>query len=301
MTDHRFAAAALALAAFAASGALAAPKTLRDKGAPEMVVIPGGSFDMGIDGTELMRGGEGARPLGPVRRVTVKSFAIGATEVTTGQYRAFLKASGHQQVPGCAGSPGDANVASGWEDPGYGRPARADEPVVCVSWRDAKAYTAWLSGKTGKAYRLATEAEWEYVARAGSTARWAWGDDDRLACTYGNIANVDQPKTGLATPEDICRDGFVGVAPVKSFAPNAWGVYDMVGNVFEWVEDCSILPYPAAPTDGSAVEVSGACDKRGNRGGSWRTRLSRNRPWFRGRDPEPTQSQIFGFRIARDL
>jgi formylglycine-generating enzyme required for sulfatase activity len=104
----------------------------------------------------------------------------------------------------------------------------------------------------------------------------------------------------VATPEP-CDDKFAIVSPVGSFKPNGFGLYDMIGNVWEWTEDCSVMPYPATPVDGSAVEVQGACEKRAVRGGSWRTRITRQSPSFRGRDPEPTASNIFGFRVARAL
>lgn len=292
--------ATLGLAAALFAGTAVQAKEIRDKGAPRMVVIPAGSFEMGVDEVEPMRGAE-ARPLGPRRQVTIpKAFAIGRTEVTTGEFRAFVKATGHTPEANACTENGTYPNAKSWEDPGFGRPSRDNEPVVCVSWRDAEAYAAWLSKKTGKSYRLPTEAEWEYAAKAGAKTKWSWGDDDRLACQYGNIADAAEVDTG-AQPEDYCKDGYVGVAPVASFKPNAWGVYDMVGNVWEWVKDCSSLPYAAdAPTDGSAY-LGGECKKRSVRSGSWRSRLSRNRPVFRGADPETWQYQIFGFRVARDL
>lgn len=269
---------------------------------PEMVVIPAGSFKMGTDKIEPMRGGE-MRSSGPIRDVEIaKPFAIGTTEVTQAQFREFVKATGYRPDSACdAGETGTVAPAINWEDPGYGRPPADNEPVVCVSWNDARAYAAWLSGKTGQLYRLPTEAEWEYVAKAGSKDIWAWGSDNKQACTYGNVVNATQPRTGFSEPENFCDDGFVYVAPVASFKPNAWGVYDLVGNVWEWVEDCSIMPYPAEPTDGTALKHEGLCEKHAVRGGSWRSRLSRHEPTFRGRDPAPLQSQIFGFRVVREL
>lgn len=280
----------------------AVAQTPPDPAVPAMVTIAAGRFAMGVDETELMRGGE-QRPMGPVRQVTIRRFALSRTEVTTAQFRAFVEASGYRPAETCAGSEvGSPNPARNWRDPGYGRPARDDEPVVCVSWRDAQAYAAWLSRKTGQRYRLPTEAEWEYAARGGRTTRWPWGSEDAQACRFANIANADQPNIGTTKAEATCADGYVGVSPVASFAPSDFGLYDMIGNVWEWVEDCSILPYPPAPIDGSAMQMAdGACEKRAVRGGSWRTRLSRQKPSFRGRDPEMLQSQIFGFRVARDF
>ena len=188
-----------------------------------------------------------------------------------------------------------------WSDPGYGRPVREDEPAVCVDWRDATAYAAWLTAKTGKSYRLLSEAEWEYAADAGSTATFPWGEDASLACKY---ANVYDESAGRARPAPIqptpCEDGQPHVAPVGLFAANAFGLHDMVGNVWEWVQDCYAMPYPPEPVDGSVQRNTG-CDRRGTRGGSWITETARQRPTFRGRDPIDRVSQVFGFRVARDL
>ena len=195
---------------------------------------------------------------------------------------------------------------SNWADPAYGRPIRDDEPVACIRWSDAKSYVSWLAGLTGKKYRLLTEAEWEYAARAGTRGLHTWGDDKSAACRYANVH--DQGADALAASKGIklpyrptpCDDGYTGVAPVGRFAPNAFGLHDMIGNVWEWVEDCYEMPYGATPVDGSAQLAKG-CDRRGSRGGSWRTDYPRERPGFRGRDPEALTSQIFGTRIARDL
>jgi formylglycine-generating enzyme required for sulfatase activity len=179
------------------------------------------------------------------------------------------------------------------------------QPVGCVSWLDAKAYVEWLVSKTGQAYRLPSEAEWEYAARAGRPETlYAWGDDPDEACKHGNV--LDRYGSGsdprrLSVAAD-CYDDWAQVAPVKQFSPNPFGLYDMTGNVWEWVEDCYRMPYPDdAPIDGSAYQVDGACDRRSTRGGSWVTGIERQRPTFRGRDPETLTTWIFGFRIARDL
>jgi len=195
---------------------------------------------------------------------------------------------------------------SSWADPVCGRPIRDDEPVARIRWSDAKSYVSWLAGKTGKKYRLLTESEWEYVARAGTTGTHTWSEDAAAACKYANIH--DQSAEKMAAEKSIelpygkapCDDGYPVVAPVGKFAPNAFGLYDTIGNVWEWVEDCHEMPYPAKPVDGSAQLAKG-CDRRGTRGGSWRTDYPRQRPAFRGRDPEALTSQIFGTRVARDL
>lgn len=277
---------------------------------PELVVIPSGSFTMGSDRTERMRANE-VRPEGPVRKVTIaKPFAIGKFEVTNRQFAAFVAATGYAapascQIAGTKDTPGKT-----WREPDYGRPPADDEPVVCVSWLDARAYAAWLSKISGHTYRLPTEAEWEYVGHAGTQSTFAWGEDEARACEFGNVFDESGRRDPRAATEGAgaadrgvapCDDGYPGVAPVGRFKPNAFGVHDMLGNVWEWAQDCSLELYPAAPVDGSAVEVPGVCEKRAVRGGGWRTRLSRHRPTFRGRDPEATASNIFGFRVARDL
>jgi formylglycine-generating enzyme required for sulfatase activity len=287
--------------AFAAGG-LRLGRVFKDcRDCPEMVVVPPGRFKMGRDA------GEKDRYEGPVREVTVGyAFAVGRFELTNAQYRRFVEATGHKTAgSGCNaffGSRVEPLPNTSWRDPGYGRPIRDDEPVACIRWSDAKAYVSWLAGRTGKRYRLLTEAEWEYAARAGTQGDYVWGDDPSLACRYANIHDVSAVKYGPPLPYSApaCDDGYAEVAPVGRFAPNAFGLYDMIGNVWEWVEDCYQVPYGPTPVDGSAQLAEG-CDRRGVRGGSWRTGYERQRSAFRGRDPEALTSQIFGVRIARDL
>jgi formylglycine-generating enzyme required for sulfatase activity len=278
---------------------------------PQMVVIERGTFQMGSETPEIMRTGE-VRSQGPVRNVTIGyRFAAGRFEVTNAEWAAFIRATGHATPEGCVlwGQGQDIPTpGKTWRDPDYGRPPAENEPVVCVNWRDAKAYVAWLSETTGQAYRLLSEAEWEYIAREGQSTLWPWGTEETsLLCRFGNV--FDQ--TGAADPRNAstnttgiapCDDGYALVSPVGRFAPNRFGVYDTFGNVWEWAEDCSLAEYPPQPVDGGAVESpSGACERRAVRGGSWRTRIVRQQPHFRGRDPEPLASQIFGLRVAREL
>jgi formylglycine-generating enzyme required for sulfatase activity len=296
--------AALPLLATTAHAAKAPPagKVFRDcRDCPEMVVVPPGEFTMGREG------GETDRYEGPLRRVAIPySFAVGRFELTNGQYRAFVQATGHKTAgTGCNAFFATSVKAlpnTNWADPGYGRPIRDDEPVACIRWSDAKAYVSWLAGRTGKKYRLLTEAEWEYAARAGTQGLHTWGEEEALACRYGNVHDASGARSvpDLPSKPAPCDDGYAGVAPVGKFAPNAFGLHDMIGNVWEWVEDCYQMPYGATPVDGSA-QLTVGCDRRGTRGGSWRTAYDRQRPAFRGRDPEALTSQIFGMRIARDL
>jgi len=276
---------------------------------PEMIVIPGGTFEMGSDRKEQMRDSE-LRPEGPIRSVTLaKPFAAGRFEVTNAQYAAFVEATGYSATNGCVASGGRYPVDGiNWRNPDIGTEVADDEPVVCVDWHDAKAYTLWLAGHTGLPYRMLTEAEWEFAAKAGSTAVWPWGDDESQICQYGNVfdqSGLTDPRskigTNAAATAAACDDGFQTVAPVGQFKPNSFGLYDTIGNVWEWSEDCSVTHYADEPVDGSAWQAPGVCEKRAVRSGSWRTRVSRQRPTFRGRDPAGLAYYMFGFRLARDL
>lgn len=273
---------------------------------PEMVVIPPGRFVMGFDGgINLDKPGLERRYEGPVRNITIDyAFALGRTEVTQAQYREFIEATGHDFGTKCAIRDGTAwthTEGKDWRDPGYGRPPADNEPVACVTWTDVKAYTVWLSEKTGQSYRLPTEAEWEYAARAGTVGEYTWGDDPDGGCDVAN--HYDQSGLDPMVPYDPvgCDDGYAIVAPVGSLQPNAFGLYDVTGNVWEWVEDCYLMPVPFEPTDGSAVQATGTCQNRAVKGGSWSSSVYWQRPTFRGRDPEDRISHVFGFRLARDL
>ena len=202
---------------------------------PEMVVVPAGSFTMGSPSSEKGRyDGEG-----PQHRVTIpEPFAVGKYEVTFAEWDACVAAGG------CYGHR--------LYDPGWGRGQR---PVIVVSWEDAKAYVGWLSRKTGERYRLLSEAEWEYAARAGTRTRYHWGHS-----IGRNQANCD----GCGSRWDDEK-----TAPVGSFPANGFGLHDVHGNVWEWVEDCWHGSYAGAPTDGRAWATGGDCERRVLRGGSW--------------------------------
>jgi formylglycine-generating enzyme required for sulfatase activity len=268
---------------------------------PELIVVPPGTFVMGFDG------GEAGRPEGPRRSITLPlAFAAGRTEVTHAQFAAFVAATGYQPAPRCLGwSAAQRDTIwhddADWRSPAPGVQAAPGEPVVCVSWLDARAYAAWLSRRTGHRYRLPTEAEWEYLARAGSDTQYSWGNDDAGACRFANVYDLSADESGKRWPPAPCNDGQPNVAPVGRYAPNGFGLHDLTGNVWEWTADCYTAPYPAQPLDGAAVEVAGACALRVVRGGSWRTHLFRQRVTWRGRDPEDRRSDIFGFRVVRDL
>ena len=226
----------------------------------EMVFVPTGTFLMG----DLSGDGDAAAEK-PVHSVTVPAFRLGKYEVTFDQWEACL-ADG-----GCNGY-----RPHGW---GFG----GNHPVDGISWNDARSFIEWLNRKTGRSYRLPTEAEWEYAARAGSDTKFSWGNDVGY-----NQANCDS----CGSQWDNGR-----TAPAGSFPANGWGLHDMHGNVWEWVQDCWNDSYEGAPTDGSAWE-NGDCSQRVSRGGN-----VINSPWFmrsacRGKDVHFYRTH--GFRLAHD-
>lgn len=242
---------------------------------PEMVVVPAGSFTMGSPDNEKDRDKSGHES--PQHVVTFKrAFAVGKFEVTLDQFAAFVRETGYDAGSECATfeqGKGEKRSGRSFRNPGFGQTGL--HPVACVNWDDAKAYVGWLSRKTGKSYRLLTEAEWEYAARArttpGSAPRFHFGDDEKTMCRYGNGADQTAKKTVPGAPNWTffsCDDGYAYTAPVGSFTANAFGLYDMHGNVSEWTEDCYHDSYRGAPTDGSAW-ITGDCKFRYLRGGSW--------------------------------
>ena len=227
---------------------------------PEMIVLEGGPFQMRDDA------GSASTAQQPVRTVTVKPFAIGTCEVTFEDYDQFAQAT-KRTLPA---------------DLGWGRGRR---PVINVSWDDAKAYAAWLSQQTGKAYRLPTEAEWEYAARSGGKPDvWAGTSDAKQLPDYA-VYNTNRTE------------------PVGGKKPNGLGLNDMSGNVWEWVEDCWHDNYEGAPTDGSAWEDTskGDCGQRVLRGGSWFTDPVDLRASFRFRVNPDTRNILLGFRLVQDM
>jgi formylglycine-generating enzyme required for sulfatase activity len=262
----------------------------------ELVVLPAGEFLIGSPETEPERDPSE----GPQRRVSIKPFAIAKFDVTRGQWREFVDATKRPISFGCewAGFPRDQSARASWRDLGFAQ--TDDHPVVCVSWNDAQAYVAWLSKRTGKRYRLPTEAEWEYAARAGSTTTYPWGDaasHDRA--NYGANECCSELASG--------KDRWLYTSPVGSFPPNAFGLYDMLGDAWQWVEDCYSDSYVGAPTDGSAVQKP-TCQLRVLRGGTWGDTPGLIRPAYRNWAPPPRwptdweyRSGGVGFRVARDL
>lgn len=267
---------------------------------PEMVVIPAGSFDMGGSYSDEQ----------PVHRVTLKAFAIGKKEVTVGEFRIFTNSSGYLTTAeqdsnkGCFAwdapdgrfvMPAERN----WKNPGSAQ--NAHQPVTCVSWDDAQAYIRWFNRQYGGNYRLPSESEWEYAARAGSDSAQPWGKDQSKACSYANVADQTPLASGQKWNDKLeCSDGHWFTAPVASFPPNNFGLHDMMGNVWEWTQDCISESYVDAPSDGSSI-TSGDCSRRILRGGSWSNYPTRVRYATRHGGKTAFPSNNNGFRLARTL
>ncbi len=233
---------------------------------PKMRLIPGGRYQMGSDKSDSLADSDER----PRHWVNIKPFAMGQYEVTFDEYDTFAVAT-DRRLP---------------HDRGWGRGLR---PVINVSWDDAKAYAAWLSEKTGERYRLPSESEWEYVSRGGTDTQYWWGDD--IGAGNANCADCGSEWDGEST------------APVGSFSPNAFGVYDTSGNVWEWVEDCWHPSYVSAPEDGAAwlAEQGGNCSFRVLRSGSWLDSPSVLRSAGRNWTAAAGAFNVVGFRLARTL
>jgi formylglycine-generating enzyme required for sulfatase activity len=231
---------------------------------PEMVVVPAGRYLMGSPAGEFGRDADE----GPQREVTIaRPLAVGRFEVTFDQWEACLKDGG----------------CNGYR-PSDDRFGRENRPVIYVNWHDAKAYVTWLARHTGKPYRLLTEAEWEYIARAGTTTAWQCGNEFECVRTRAWFGGNSGGFTHVG-----------GEVPANGF-----GLSDVMGNVWEWVEDCYRDSYAGAPTDGTAV-TSGDCGQRVMRGGSWLTNPRELRSAYRSRDTVERRRNSYSLRVARAL
>jgi formylglycine-generating enzyme required for sulfatase activity len=277
---------------------------------PELVVVPAGRFEMGSPASE-----EGRRDNeGPVGEVRIGyTLAVGRYEVTRLEFGRFVAATGYRTeaernvgAQGCFGWSGsklDWVPSQNWRNPGFGQ--GEDHPVVCVSWNDAQAYLRWLNESVpGRGYRLLSEAEWEYVARAGrGNTRYPWGDGAgaREQCAWANGAD-QTTKASVSWYEWAvaeCRDGYVYTSPSGSFRANAFGLHDLHGNAWEWVQDFWHNNYSGAPSDGSAWMSGGDQSRRVLRGGSWFISPPDLRSARRFRVRPDDRYFDTGFRIAR--
>jgi formylglycine-generating enzyme required for sulfatase activity len=292
-------------------------KTFRDcPDCPEMAVIPAGEFTMGSSDSEkdwaARRGfdtGFGDQPSAhklslqefasavadeaPQHNVALRSFALGKYDVTRREYATFVSETGYRSDDGCFdnGNPNSPKRAhASWKNPGFKQ--TDSDPVICVSWDDAQAYVFWLNRKLPRSgsssgdapYRLPTESEWEYAARADTTSRFWWGNEESASAAH---AWYKENSGGQTHP--------VGLKPANRF-----GLYDMAGNVWQWTQDCYAETYAAAPNNGTAVETGNQC-LRVDRGGSWYYPAWLLRPATRERNPADYRDKVMGFRVAKTL
>ena len=292
------------------------PQEFRDcPDCPVMVTISPGVFTRGSVAAEALaestpeRDAANERPQG---RVQIRyRFAVARFEVTRGEFAHFARETNLAASSDCL-SWDRANARWGrfagvrdWRSPGFDQ--ADDHPVVCVNWLEAKAFAGWMARRTGKPYRLLSDAEWEYVVRAGTTTRRWFGDGQEDMCRYGNVSDQDKAAAlrqplGRATVF-ACKDGFVFTAPVGRFQPNPWGIHDLFGNAWEWTEDCFARSYSGAPTDGSARQppAGQVCAERVMRGGAWHADPFYIRAAKHDFAPPSLRSARMGLRLARNL
>jgi formylglycine-generating enzyme required for sulfatase activity len=275
---------------------------------PEMVVIPHGSFRMGAapdepDSTDAER---------PARSIRFdRGLAVSRNEITVGEFRRFVTSTGYEPRATRRGYSTVYDERSGnlvrrsgvdWQSDYSGQPAEDGMPVVHVSAHDAAAYAQWLSEQTGHEYRLPSEAEFEYMLRAGNPARFPWGDGAPPAGTGNFTGGGDESPSGRRWRNAFkgYDDGAWGPAPAGSYRPNAFGLHDVAGNVSEWVADCWHDGYRRAPADGQAWFNPG-CRTRVVRGGSWASSPAQTRSaWRLGSDANTTNARV-GFRVVREI
>jgi formylglycine-generating enzyme required for sulfatase activity len=268
---------------------------------PDMIVLPTGEFMMGSPTSE-----NGHIDIeGLPRRVTIsKRIAIGKFEVTVEQMSAFIAETGMNIGGSCHLITDPGRTVAHWSDasasmltPGFD--ITPSHPAVCISWHEAQSYVAWLHRRTGKPYRLPTEAEWEYAARAGTATRYSFGNDETSLCGYARFADLGS-QFGWG---DGCRSNVAayGTTPVGALKPNPWGLFDMHGNAWEWVEDCWTPNPQEMPVDGSAFSRPGSCETGVIRGGSFAAGSRRVRSAIRS--PVRTTKHFYntGLRVALSL
>jgi formylglycine-generating enzyme required for sulfatase activity len=293
----------------AAAGTAKAPEVAVAPGKPfrdcpncvELIAIPAGSFTMGSPASD-----EADRAVEkPQVKVTIaKPFALMTTEVTRDQFAAFVKETSREVETGCDvpdGDNGKYDDNSDFMKPGI--PQQGNHPAVCINWSDAQDYAQWLSDKTGKHYRLPTEEEFDYAARAGKKDTWPWGEDAdaTTGCKAVNIFDSSgKSKYPINEDQIHCNDNFAATGPVDALSANAFGLKGMIGNVAEWMQDCYHDNYKGAPTDGSAWE-DGGCSERVLRGSSYIDNVWDSRFASRSMMQPGDRETNVGFRLARDL
>jgi formylglycine-generating enzyme required for sulfatase activity len=274
-----------------------------------MVVVPQGRFTMGAPAGEEERENlpDQSQLRGrsvPQHLVTIRhKFAIGKFDVTRDEYARFVAETHRPDPDSCITIDASATFIAtngNWHSPGF--PQTGRDPVVCVGWDDAQAYVSWLSAKTKHVYRLPTEAEWEYAARAGTTTARYFSDNPAEFCRHTNVGDLGyfELHPGDSGVNRACRDGYAFTSPVGSFPPNQYGLSDMLGNVLDWTEDCWNANYSGAPTDGTAW-LTGDCSRRVVHGGSWDMDVRAARSAMRRAPPTSHRNTTLGFRVARTL
>ena len=269
--------------------------TLRDcPTCPVFTVLPTGRFQQGSAPTENSSAFE--KPLQWV--MIAHPIALSTNAVTVDEFREFVAATG-RDMQGCDTYDSDwrHRPENNWENPGFAQ--TGSHPVTCTSWNDAKAYAAWLSAKTGQHYRLPSASEWEYAARAGGAAAQPWTEASG-ACANANVADQSAGHRYPGWAVFACNDGFVQTSPVGSFKANSFGLNDMLGNVFQWTEDCWNADYKGAPIDGTA-RAEGNCAERELRGGSWFSTPNFVRANYRNHFAVDYRTSSVGIRLARDI
>jgi formylglycine-generating enzyme required for sulfatase activity len=273
----------------------------------KMKTIPAGSFNMG----DLS--GEGEDDEKPVHTVKLKSFKLSKTEVTVSEFRQFVKATGYRTDAekgtggklGCYGYKDDEHDEQGWradynwKSPGFDQ--TDNHPVTCVSFNDAKAFINWINKYSNKTFRLPSESQWEYAARAGSKTKFYFGNDSKSLCEYGNILDKTPNSEGQTWIKGAdCKGGyFSGTSSVGKYKSNQFGLKDMLGNIWEWNRDCWKDSYQNAPADGTARISSGDCSKRVLRGGSWINGPGSLGSANRFRSSPGHRNYSFGFRLLQ--
>lgn len=263
---------------------------------PPMAELPTGRFMQGSPSAD-----SGASPFEkPQHEVVIDSpIAMSANDITVGDFRAFIAATG-RDMRGCDTYDGEwrRQPKASWKHPGFAQTAK--HPVTCTSWKDAAAYARWLSAKTGHRYRLPSAAEWEYAARAGGETVRPWDSGGSSACAAANVADQNAARRYPGWDVFACDDGYVNTSPVGSYQANAFGLNDMLGNVFQWTQDCWHDDYSGAPADGSA-RMDGDCRERELRGGSWFSSPPYVRASYRNHFAADYRTSSVGFRLVREI
>jgi formylglycine-generating enzyme required for sulfatase activity len=263
---------------------------------PALTIVPAGRFKQGSNHAD----GNSAEFERPPHWVLIgHPFAISTNAVTVDEFRSFIAATG-RDMRGCDTYEDRWRIRpdAGWENPGFVQ--TGSHPVTCVSWDDAKAYAGWLSKTTGHRYRLPSAAEWEYAARAGGEAVRPWNPDGSGACASANVADQRAARRYPGWTVFPCDDGYVYTAPVGSFKANSFGLNDMLGNVFQWTDDCWHADYTGVPTDGSS-RTYGDCSERELRGGSWFTTPDFVRASYRNHFGVNYRASTVGIRLVRAI